>query len=109
MGVNLGNESGTVFPDASAGIPIDSFSIKWISKFSVGENGAYTFYADGDMPANVWVNNQLQTNNQSIQLKANQHSIIRVEYVHYDGDSKLHLQWSGPIFNRQTFLSNKVI
>lgn len=27
MGINLSNESGTVSPDASAGIPIDSFSI----------------------------------------------------------------------------------
>ncbi|SFW13255.1 family 16 glycoside hydrolase [Chitinophaga sancti] len=106
---NLGNEPGTGSPDASAGIPVDSFSIKWIGKFSTTENGAYTFYADGDTPAKVWVNNQLLENNQAIPLKAGQNNIIRVEYIHYNGDSKLHLQWSGPHINKQTFVPNKVI
>lgn len=106
---DLGNEPGTGSPDASAGIPIDSFSIRWVGKFSTTENGTYTFYTDGDRLPRVWVNNQLVANNQSIRLKANQTNIIRVEYIHYDGDSRLHLNWSGPQFKKQTFLPNKVI
>ena len=45
---DLGDEPGTGSPDASAGIPNDHFSIRWIGRFSPSEDGNYTLYANGD-------------------------------------------------------------
>jgi len=53
--LDLGNESGTGSPDASAGIGIDNFSIRWMGKLAATQTGTHTFYIDTDGIAGLWI------------------------------------------------------
>ena len=113
---DLGNEFGTGSPDASAGIGIDNFSTRWTGIVKPTSTGTYTFYADCDNVARVWVNGIQIINktgggryeaNGTINLNANQNYNFMVEYVHGTGDSSLHIQWAGPNLGKQILLGHR--
>lgn len=106
---DLGNERGTGSPDASAGIPIDNFSIRWVGKIRSSVTGIHIFYAKSDNIAGIWINGQkiVDKSNKAlgevsakIILQANETYDIKVEYQHGTGDSDLHISWAGPNFNK---------
>lgn len=115
---DLGNEPGTGSPDASAGIPIDDFSIRWTGLIRSAANGKFTFYTKGDNIIKVWVNDKeviSKTNaalgevSGDVELKANQTNVIKVEYIHHTGDAGLHLYWAGPQFKKTVLVPNKAL
>lgn len=107
---DLGAEFGTGSPDASVGIGVDNFSIRWTGTVLPASSGTYTFYADGDNIIRVWVGGTQVINKTgggrsevsgAISLNANQSYDFKVEYVHGTGDSSLHIRWSGPNLSKQ--------
>jgi hypothetical protein len=107
---DLGNEKGTGSPDASALIPVDSFSIQWAGKVQIESQGEYIFYIDSDNLARLWVDGLEVINKESNKREEVKKTIslgglkvhdIQVEYVHYTGDASMHLSWSGPGFERK--------
>jgi hypothetical protein len=107
---DLGNEFGTGSPDASAGIGIDDFSIRWTGLVTPPSTGNYTFFADADNLARVWVDDKLiidKTGNKrsvtqgTIRLQAGRNYSFKTEYVHHKGDASLHITWAGPGVPRQ--------
>ena len=110
---DLGNEDGTGSPDASAGIPKDNYSIRWTGTLTAPSTGVFTFYADCDSIARIWIGAAQVVNKASgarseisgtIGLIASQAYAIKVEYVHGSGNSSLHINWSGPSFAKQVLL-----
>ncbi|MEN8155527.1 MAG: PA14 domain-containing protein [Bacteroidota bacterium] len=112
---DLGDEPGTGSPDASAAVPKDGFSVRWLGKVLPKKTGTYTFYADCDQVARVWIDNTQVLNKSTdtrdeisgtIDLTADQMYDIKVEYVHTDGEASLHLLWEGPKLIKQVLLGN---
>ncbi len=102
---DLGDEKGTGSPDASAGIDKDNFSIRWAGSIRPSTSGSYTFYADSDNIAGIWVGNTKvvdKTGNSReevsgiINLTAGQQYPVKIEYVHAAGSASLHVKWAGP-------------
>jgi hypothetical protein len=113
---DLGNESGTGSPDASAGIGIDNFSIRWTGKVLPATTGTYTFYADSDNIARLWIgttqvinktDNTRREVSGTITLNGSQLYDLKVEYVHNAGDSSMHVQWSEPSLSKQVLLGRR--
>ncbi|MBB3112853.1 GH43 family beta-xylosidase/uncharacterized protein YjdB/lysophospholipase L1-like esterase [Paenibacillus phyllosphaerae] len=109
----LGDERGTGSPDASAGIGEDNFSIRWSGTVKPEATGTYTFYADSDNIASVWVNGTKVVDKTSdvreeasgqIQLTAGEEAAVKIEYVHADGDSSLHVKWAAPGGDKEALL-----
>jgi hypothetical protein len=107
---DLGTEIGTGSPDASAGLPLENFSVRWTGMILPPTNGTYTFYADGDNRVKLFVNAKLVLNKKThgrkevakkIILTGDQPVGVKIEYVHATGDPTLHVAWSGPGFARQ--------
>ncbi|MES2933612.1 MAG: AbfB domain-containing protein [Pseudomonadota bacterium] len=107
---DLNTERGTASPDASAGVSEINYSIRWNGTIRPSANNTYTFYADSDNVARVWVNNVLVVNKTNagrgtvqgnIGLNANQNYPVKVEYVHATGPSNMHVTWSSPNMGRQ--------
>ncbi len=112
---NLGDETGTGSPDASAGIPKDDFSIRWLGKILPKSTGTYTFYVDCDNIARIWIDDtqvlNKVTNSQeeisgTIELTENQFYDIKIDYIHANGDASLHVQWEGTKLAKQVLLGN---
>ncbi len=113
---DLGNELGTGSPDASAGLGIDNFSTRWTGVFESQVAGSYTFYADGDNVARLWIGSTLVINKSdearstasgSLNLPANASYEFKVEYVHGTGDSSLHIHYAGPGIAKQVLLGRR--
>jgi hypothetical protein len=104
---DLGDEKGTGSPDASALIPVDSFSIRWTGNISIDRQGMYTFFIDTDNIAGLWVDGEQVINKTSrkreevkktLSLGGQKIHTIKAEYQHYTGDASMHLSWAGPGF-----------
>jgi len=102
---DLNTERGTASPDASAGVNETNYSIRWNGTIRPTSTGSFTFYADADNIARIWVNNVQVVNKTggaratvqgAINLNANTNYPVRVEYVHGSGASSMHVTWSGP-------------
>ncbi len=102
---DLGDETGTGSPDASAGVPKDHFSVRYSGTVLAPASGSYTFTADCDNQVEVIVFGQPVVTKKTpgrsvatgaIKLEAGRTYSIEVRYVHATGDSSLHLNWSGP-------------
>ena len=87
---DLGDEVGTGSPDASAGIPKDDFSVRWLAKVFPKSTGTYTFYADCDNIVGIWIDdtqvlnkvtNSREEISGTIDLIENQLYDIKVEYI----------------------------
>ena len=59
---DLGTERGTGSPDASADVPQENFSVRWIGTILPPASGTYHFYIDGDNQVNFFVNAKLLLN-----------------------------------------------
>jgi hypothetical protein len=110
---DLGTERGTGSPDASAGVPEQNFSIRWMGKIMPPMDGKYTFYADGDNKVKVYINSKLLIDKKSkrrasvskkIKLPSDQPVEVKIEYAHATGDPSLHISWAGPGFEKQILL-----
>jgi hypothetical protein len=113
---DLGDERGTGSPDASALIPVDSFSIRWTGKFVNNIQGEYVFYIDSDNIARLWIDGQEVINKTSgkreevtraMMLGGVKIHDIKVEYEHDKGDASMHLNWSGPGFDKRVLTADK--
>ncbi|MDB5053707.1 MAG: hypothetical protein JWM44_1757 [Bacilli bacterium] len=107
---DLNTERGTASPDASAGVNETNYSIRWNGDIQPTITGTYTFYANSDNIARIWVNNVQIVNKTTvgradasgtISLNAIQKAHVTVEYVHGTGSSNMHVTWSGPSLTRQ--------
>jgi hypothetical protein len=114
---DLGTESGTGSPDASAGVPQENFSVRWTGHALTLEKGTYTFYVDGDNRVKLFVDSKLVVNKKTagrgvvakkIKLPAHRSVEVRIEYVHAAGEPSLHVSWSGPGLDKQILLPVKV-
>jgi hypothetical protein len=107
---DLGTERGTGSPDASADVPQENFSVRWLGTILPPARGTYTFDADGDNQVKLFVNSKLVLDKKTagrrevskkIKLAGGQPAEVKIEYVHGAGDSSLHIAWSGPGFAKQ--------
>jgi hypothetical protein len=107
---DLNTERGTASPDASAGVSETNYAIRWRGTLAPPAGGLYTFYADSDNVARVWVNEVLVLNKTAagratvegrIALTAGRRYPIRIEYVHASGASNMHLGWAAASMPRQ--------
>ncbi len=114
---DLGMERGTGSPDASAGVPQENFSVRWIGTILPPASGAYHFYIDGDNQVKLFVNGKLLLNkkipdrkevSKKIKLAGNQPIQVKIEYVHDTGEPSLHVAWSGPGFEKQILTPTKL-
>ena len=111
---DLGNELGTGSPDASAGIPIDHFSMRWRGQITPQATGSYTFYLDADSRASLWIDGKdvavksslsREETETVIELKAGQTYGLVIEYLHKTGPASFHVNWSGPGLPKQVLKS----
>jgi hypothetical protein len=107
---DLGMERGTGSPDASAGVPQENFSVRWIGSVLPSAKGTYRFYVDGDNQVKLFVNGKLLLHKKAagrkevskkIKLAGGQPAEVKIEYVHATGEPSLHVAWSGPGFDKQ--------
>lgn len=107
---DLNTEPGTSSPDASAGVSSTNYSIRWTGMIRPATTGTFTFFADSDNKARIWVNNVQVVNKTNagrsevsgtIALTANTNYAVKVEYEHTTGTSNMHVQWSGPSLSKQ--------
>ncbi|MFT5801500.1 MAG: hypothetical protein ACI956_001308 [Nonlabens sp.] len=106
---------GTAGP---TGLPVDNFSVRWEGEIEVPRSGTYTFYTNSDDGVRLWVNGVPMVDNWTnhtteediamIQLEANQHYTIRLEYYESSGDALIQLSWSGPGINKEIIPSNNL-
>lgn len=102
---DLGNESGTGSPDASAKIGVDHWSQRWRGKVTPAQSGEHLFYIDSDGVASLSINGQevvkktsklRQEVSGSIALEAGRSYDVAIEYEHESGDASMHVKWSAP-------------
>ncbi|MBN2137460.1 MAG: cellulase family glycosylhydrolase [Sedimentisphaerales bacterium] len=102
---DLGDEPGAGSPDASAGIGIDDFSIRWTGRLVPERTGDYTFFADCDGLLSLWINGDrvIEKTDHArrevqgeIRLPENKDCEIRIDYYHKEGPSSNHIRFSGP-------------
>jgi PA14 domain len=102
---DLGDEPGTGSPDASAGVPMEHFSVLYTGAVLAPADGLYTFSADHDGTVAIEVGGRRiggaaatgrETSTGVVRLYANETYAIEVRYSHASGPSSLHLRWSGP-------------
>jgi hypothetical protein len=107
---DLGNEKGTGSPDATAGIPIDGFSIQWTGKVVPSSTGTYTFYAKSDNTASITIGSTtvvsktasgLSESSGAIALTAGTSYPVNIRYYHASGNASMHVNWSGPNMSKQ--------
>ena len=110
---DLGDESGTGSPDASAGIGKDNFSIRWSGRLVPPATGTYTLFGDCDGVLRLWVDGALvfdKTDHErrevrgQVQLEAGRRHQVRVDYTHRDGAASNHVYWSAPGFEKKVLL-----
>ena len=113
---DLDDEPGTGSPDASAGVPMEHFSVAWTGTISAPVSGTYTFYADCDDRVKVLIDSQPILNKISagrsevlarLALTAHKPVPIKIEYVHATGRPSLHLAWSGPQISKSVLMPSK--
>lgn len=104
---DLGDEAGTGSPDASAGVPLEGFSVEYGGSIVAPADGPYTFSADSDGRVEVSLDGRpivsKGTRGRGVSegtatLEANRSYHISVRYVHATGEASLHVKWSGPTF-----------
>lgn len=102
--LELLDEKGYASPDPQAGVPEKNYSVRWTGQVDVPATDAYTFIADSDNIARVWVNGALVINKTSaggnaqatVPLQAGARVPIKVEYEHATGPALMSLKWSSP-------------
>ncbi len=107
---DLNTERGTASPDASAGVNETDYAIRWNGTIRPTASTTYTFYADSDNIARLWVGNNLIINktNQgrgtvqaNVDLNGSSDYQVKIEYVHGGGPSNMHVTWSAPSMERR--------
>ncbi|HYP91138.1 MAG TPA: PA14 domain-containing protein, partial [Polyangiaceae bacterium] len=99
---NVDFQWGTASP--AAGIPGDSFSVRWTGQVSPRFSGPTTFYTSSDDGVRLWVNGQQLVNNWTdhgttensgtISLVAGQKYDLKLEYYDATGGATARLLWS---------------
>jgi uncharacterized repeat protein (TIGR01451 family) len=94
---------GNNAPAAPAGMNADNFSIRWTGLINIPATGAWTFYANPDDVARVWIDgvliiHQTSANTEragTITLSAGTHPIV-MEMIEFGGGAKFEFRWQGP-------------
>jgi hypothetical protein len=101
---DLGNEAGTGSPDASAGVPLEHFSVLYTGAIRAPADGLYTFSIDHDGTVQMEIGDRRiagmartgrKIDTGAVSLSANRSYPIELRYTHATGPSSLHLRWSG--------------
>lgn len=109
---DLGNESGTGSPDASAGIGKDDFSIRYTGKLIAPATGKFTFSSEADGAVRVMVDQtrvidapgkEVASATGFIELTKGRAYTVRVEYAHRSGAAHARLSWEGPGVAKRLF------
>jgi len=100
------------------GISADHFKARFTGYVQSLDSGLYTFYATVDDGIRVWVNNKLLIDSWIDQATTEYQGTsalnkctrypIRVEYYENGGGALCKLEWSGPVFGRQTIASARL-
>jgi fibro-slime domain-containing protein len=100
---------GTAAP--AAGMPTDSFQIRWTGTVTPAFSETYTFYTQSNDGVRLWVDNQLVidawTNHNSredsgtIALQAGQSYDLRLEYYDNSSSALVWLSWSSASQGKQ--------
>jgi hypothetical protein len=107
---DLNSEKGTNVPDGSVKMPDSGWSVRWTGTIVAPRSGDYVFTVDGDSQVKITSGNQTLINKTdsprtvltcTATLPAGQPIPIKIEYVHGDGLSSLHVYWSGPGLGKQ--------
>jgi endoglucanase len=96
---------GTGAPSGSGYDP-ETWSGRWVAKLKPETSGQYTFYANIDDGARLWVNNQLVIDSWaagglrevsgSVFLRSGLKYNLRLEYFDNTGSARAELRWQGP-------------
>jgi hypothetical protein len=114
---DLGDETGTGSPDATARVPKDHFSIQYDGSVAVSKTGNYKFFVDTDHNATIWIDGKVVVSRAGanrgdksgkLRLEAGHTYAFRAQYVHNLGDADLHLSWSGPDLAKQPITPSSV-
>jgi hypothetical protein len=112
----VGNERGNGSPDASAGVPLENFSVRWTGTILPAKDGIYRFYVDGDNQVKFYMNTKLVVDKTTpgraemsakIKLAGGKPVQVKIEYVHATGNPSLHISWSGPDLDKQILMPAK--
>ena len=106
---DLWPEVGTGSPDASAGIPVNAYSIAYTGAVQTQASGPYTFSVETNGRAEVTVDGRPLIDTASagsatqgtLTLAGGRTYPVSVRYSHEKGPSRLQLSWSGPSFGRR--------
>lgn len=106
--LDLWHEEGTGSPDASAGIPLDGYSIAYTGAVRAPDSGSYSFSVETNGQARVSVAGQelIDTGASgaatqgTITLVGGRTYPVSIRYRHQKGPSRLQFSWSGPSFGR---------
>ena len=100
-----------------SGGPTDNFAARYTASFTVEKTGYYSFYLTSDDGSKLLVDGKSVVNGDglhsvteasgSIYLTGGSHS-LQVQYFEATGDATLDLDWSGPLFGRQSMNFNGV-
>jgi hypothetical protein len=99
---DLNTEAGTGSPDASAGVPVENYSVAYRGTIRAPSDGSYTFavYTDGSVEVTVDGRSVISgaSASGSLMLNASHSYPLTLRYSHASGPTHLHLTWSGPSF-----------
>lgn len=90
----------------------DNFSVRWAGQLNVPQTARYTFYTATDDGVRLWIDDQLLINQWSskssqydyraeVDLSADAHHDIRMEYFERGGRAYANLAWSAPGLSKQ--------
>ncbi|OGX83284.1 hypothetical protein BEN47_17585 [Hymenobacter lapidarius] len=90
----------------AAGMPAESFSVRWTGWLVPPASGRYVFHVTVDDGIRIWVNDRLILNEwrgqpvsrytAAIELKANEPYRLRVDYCQYSMDTRAVVTWERP-------------
>jgi hypothetical protein len=110
---DLPDEFGQGSPDPIARVSAnqrDDWSIRWTGKVLPPCAGEFTFRANSDNIARLWIGttqvldkrgNARGTVSGTLTLAADRAYDLKVEYVHATGPASMHVTWQGPCFAEQ--------
>lgn len=106
--LELGSELGTGSPDASAGIPLNGYSIAYTGAVQAPVSGPYDFSVNTNGRVEVTIDGRRlidtagPAESQATITLAGGHTYpVSIRYSHESGPSRLQLNWSGPTFSRR--------
>jgi YVTN family beta-propeller protein len=102
-GVNFNWGTGS----PGAGVPVNSFSVRWTGRVVMPTTGTYRFQTESDDGVRLWINGQLVVNNwtdhsrttdtgAAMAFTAGQQADVVMEYYERNGSAVARLRWLTP-------------